>query len=1217
MGVQLLCAYSRYIHSFIHSFHLVFSSSLCVNFTSRSNASYRSLTAMNYPWRSAAAQNINADSAASTSSPSERSPKNLPITVGTVASRVLFLQKLTGNQKNTSPPTTPSRFPQTRPTSNTTSNTRRERSNKSPQRSRSPPDLRPRLNRRENSRSSFGRRSTNIFGNPASRNSQPNEQPQTGTNHSFLGLQTPRSNHDEGHARARCKDTPQPGKYTGAPPGDLNGMVRECAPASFWAPVTETLKMTSKNRNQKTAGQKVDIHRGIQHLDDNYISKQSTSNPQVSPEQNMVSSLYCQEKKTHRNETSNSEISVRTTSTNRRKSVRDLFDTYNIERPPGLASSEVMYEEVNKPQRHRVCHVCMWIHDKNENTCWKCGHRLCKACDRLSPLLNGGKEPSLDYNEILSGNRPKPSKSGPYTTTPRPSKEQIRKRTMRRPLPIPLQPGKKYATPKERPSPTEPFPPFYPKKSPPQKNSTAERGPNSIPNGLLHSCPGIYKPEDAQKPPSKLEDAPQVHHLHPVTESFSKYITKNHGSESQPPPTYHSRCESCQPADHGSLVYRQSTSHSPARSDDVVAMDGGYTADNSNYENKYRSQSYPDSSKASQLSTRFYRVLNGSIHGKTQVSHDSDHREIPRTSTRSYEYLNDPIHLTTQPTYEFDHAYRAKAQSSPNLYRFLNGSTYQPVQPNYGSEHTENSQPLDNFYPFPKGSNRGAAQPKHESDYVECHGYPRTGHWDCDRSPVSSGILGDCQHCLDDCECSACQSTVHSVRCCTNEIHKPMIHHHHSPAKTSVNVSYISDAGHGSSEQKRKSYILSRSQTYDRSTLRKYDSVSEWLENPDERLDTTNGSPVKAVHALKSDPSTAIGKANDSPSILQTPSSWTSSLRPIIPKGTAPLMKKALNNASQDAGSKAIANPNRPSSSDGTEDQAAEPISPSRFPKNSSPNYFSCNPWRERESLNFPASYSYWKQMTKSKSPLHQQQVTRTRRSTDCETSDICGQSEWAEQRRERESSEAMARRALKERFEREWARKKVNRWDGRRSESRRGRDFDLINTTGIGSEMTTSVGGYFDAKMRWCSSGSVRGKDIGRREEEEEDTMGSIVEEEVVEDDEVGENTGDNGIDIDNGDGDAETHDCIWRRRIMDLDERDRERERERERDLESRDQDECPGPGPGASVGGKERVNGVGGVKRVTIVVRMQHGEDLVMRMDSKGGLSWEGLERLVGAG
>ncbi|TGO30451.1 hypothetical protein BPAE_0005g00470 [Botrytis paeoniae] len=1128
---------------------------------------------MNYHWRPAAARDTHADSAVSKLSlPSDRPSRNLPITVGTVASRILLLQKLAGNQKNKSPQRTPSHFPQIR----ATSKTRRERSSKSPHRSRSPPQIRPPLDRRrENSRSSFGRRPTNIFGNPASRNSQPNEQLQSGKNHSFLGLRTPRSNHDDGHARAGNVGVLRVDGDVGPSLSGLRGLGREDAMGSGWASVVDTLKMSRKDQGRRTAGPKVVLNRGVQNLGGNYGSTQAPSTTQLAYEQNRTMNSRRYREKIRQDEMSNSEVSIRTTSTLRRQSVRDLFDTYGIERPPGLASSEVGREETNKPQRDRVCHICMWIHDKNQNTCWKCGHRLCKACDRLLQFSNGGKDASSDYNRVVPFDRKETSKPVNYVPTPRPSKSQILKQSLSRPLPIPIQMIKEVA-------PTEPFPPFYSKNALPQKSKPGP-GSDSTNYGPLQSCPGIYKSERPQKLSTKFEEASQE----------SSYVTNKHRSESGSFEMHDCRCESCQKANHRSYVCRHSTSQSLARSEDIVAMNGRYATDSINDENIYRSHSYPDSSKTSQPSMRLYRLLNGSIHRAIQLSHESDHGEIPRTSMRPDPFSNHTIRRTTQPTHRVNRRSRTEnSQGSESACRMFNGSTYQPFQPSFMSDHMESSKLLDNYYPFLNDLKRGKRSSRYGSDYVECRGYPRTGHGHCDRSPVSSGILGDCQHCLDDCECSACQSTVHSVRCCTNEVHKPMIHLHRSPAKVSLNDAFNSNTGHLSSTQEKKPYILSRSQTYDRSTVHKHGSVSEWLGSPDEpspprRFDTPINTPSKTLHAPKSNPSIAIKQASNSLSMARNPSPWASSS--IIPKGIAPLMKDTFNKASENACSKIIVNPNRPSSSDGTKDQSAAPSkSNTRFPTNSSPGYFSSNPWREKEVVNFPKNYLYWKQM--SKSPL--QQVAR--RSTDCETSDICGQSDWVERRRE--SEESISRRKRKERLEREEVRNKVQRWEDRRSESRRGvmRRVGMARDSGGGggagaSEMVTpvSAGGCFDAQVRWLSSGSERGRGNGLK-----GVMGSIVEEEREREGEGEREGGD-------GDGDGEKHDCVWKRRFVGFDGGRRVcgvRNRNTDKGL------------------GEEEVEGVSGVEGVTIVIQMENGEDLVLRTNCQGGLSWEGLERLL---
>ena len=68
------------------------------------------------------------------------------------------------------------------------------------------------------------------------------------------------------------------------------------------------------------------------------------------------------------------------------------------------------------------------------------------------------------------------------------------------------------------------------------------------------------------------------------------------------------------------------------------------------------------------------------------------------------------------------------------------------------------------------------------SEFVECHGYPRTGHSHLG-SHVSSGIIGECQHCLHDCHCGSCKSAYHSVRCCVHGDHQAKVHHHLTPKK--------------------------------------------------------------------------------------------------------------------------------------------------------------------------------------------------------------------------------------------------------------------------------------------------------------------------------------------------------------------------------------------------------------------------------------------------
>ncbi|KAF7948281.1 uncharacterized protein EAE97_003692 [Botrytis byssoidea] len=1126
---------------------------------------------MTYPWRPAVALNTQADSVAPKSSlpSSERPSRYLPITVGTVASRILLLQKLAGNApKNKSLPKSPPRFPQIRATGKN-----RERST-SPPRSRSPLGIHP---RREHSRSSFGRRPTSIFGNPASRNSQPSVQVQAGTSHSFLGLRAAGLDREVGCAREGRGDGIGDGGYLLR---GLRGWEREDARAGGWTRIGDALEMERRGLERRSATREVDLDRGVQTFGGSYGSTQVPSPAQLPYEENRKLNSRRQKEKMRQDEMSNSEVSIRTTSTLQRQSVRDLFDTHGIERPPGLASSEVEREETDKLERHRVCHICMWIHEKKENTCWKCGHRLCKACDRLLTFSNGGKDASFNHNRAVPVDRKEVSKPVHYVTTPRPSKSQISRQSLSRPLPISIEMRKKEVDS------VEPFPPFYPENALPQSSKPGS-GLESTNYGLLQSCPGIYKSESPQSLATKFEEASQESSMLPASNSSCQYVTKKHRSESGSLETHNCRCESCQEADHRGFTRRNSTSQSLARSEDIIAMDGRYAADSINDENIYRSHSYPDSSRTSQPSMRLYRLWNGYIHRAVQLSHESNHGDIPRTSMRPDPFSNNAIRRTTQPTHRIKRrSHTGNTQRSESACRMFNGSSYQPIQPSFTMDDIENSKLLDTYYPFLNASKRGNRSSRYGSEYVECRGYPRTGHGPCDRSPVSSGIVGDCQHCLDDCECSACQSTVHSVRCCTNDIHKPLIHLHRSPTKVSLHDAFRSQNAQLGSTQQRKPYILSRSQTYDRATLLKFDSVSEWLGSPDEpspprRFDTPTHTPSETLHLTKHSPSISIEQAGDSLSRAQTLSSWP--LSSITPKDIPFLMKESFNNASENAGAKIIGDPNRPSSSDGTKDQSVAPArSNTRFPTNSSPGDFSKN-------------YLDWKERLTS--PLRKV----ARRSRDCETSGVCGQADWTGRKGER--GESMERRVRGERLEREEEEvgNRVQRWEDTRSESRRGvmrrvRD----GGSGVGgsagaSEMVTpvSAGGYFDAQMRWLSSGSERGRGNVLK-----GVMGSIVEEE--------------------GDGDAESedgemHDCIWKRRVLGVDRVDR---RSIDCGLRNRNVDEALGVegGEGGEGGeGIEGVKGMSGVKGVTIVVHMKKGEDLVLRTNCQGGLSWEGLEGL----
>lgn len=76
-----------------------------------------------------------------------------------------------------------------------------------------------------------------------------------------------------------------------------------------------------------------------------------------------------------------------TTSTHRVRSVQQLYNSYGIEEPPelftGRAPSSVAQ---SSPESQRFCHVCSWKNGDVER-CACCGHRLCEEC-RLRTTAN-------------------------------------------------------------------------------------------------------------------------------------------------------------------------------------------------------------------------------------------------------------------------------------------------------------------------------------------------------------------------------------------------------------------------------------------------------------------------------------------------------------------------------------------------------------------------------------------------------------------------------------------------------------------------------------------------------------------------------------------------------------------------------------------------------------------------------------------------------------
>ncbi|TAQ85727.1 hypothetical protein B7494_g5957 [Chlorociboria aeruginascens] len=510
--------------------------------------------------------------------------------------------------------------------------------------------------RREKSRAVFGRRLSNISAQPASPNDKADKHPQVEAAHTVPGLNTPRRNHEEEHAitdhGARRDRTPGLDGHIQSD-GRINQAQYEGKPS----------KKTKRSR-RRYGGLEIDIHSEVDtSRSDVRILTEASVFPSLDNEANDKSDTYRREPKSGQDGTTNSKISNKSSSTIRRKSVRDLFEDYGVERPPGLASSEDIscpLENIPMPRQppHRYCHNCSWINKGVESKCLRCSHHFCIECDGLSPFLSIRQEAIINVEKLAGIFKGSSFEEQPAVQEMR--KDQPRPSTTR-PGPTPLQ---------------------VPKHKSIQTHKTSS--PMESPAKILVT--GVAA--DDQR--FRLLPATPNGYQHRPDRDKEHHHNRRHSSSSYS----HSRgCESsaCHATHHGHNPSIICTRSKPRAREET---DNGYAADTSHIEDAASAHSNSDFGG-------LYSRLN---------------RTSPSVSP-----FSKPIPL------------------SPDLV---------PAK-----------------------------------DLVECNGYPRTGHTR-HSSPITSGIVGECQHCLHDCICKSCQKTEHRVRCCLHEDHHAMQHYHqHSFAK--------------------------------------------------------------------------------------------------------------------------------------------------------------------------------------------------------------------------------------------------------------------------------------------------------------------------------------------------------------------------------------------------------------------------------------------------
>lgn len=505
----------------------------------------------------------------------------------------------------------------------------------------------------------FSRRMTNRFERPTSQSANLVEERRVETRHSFLGLSTPRRNHDEEHALAdhRRKYNLTPGIHSQVHPQGLIDKVQHDAasPRSVVPPSKYNRKLEWHYNGQETKEE-------TSLTGDETKCKAERS---YFPD---ISNTYNEAPESHFREVSGQDGSVRSgrsnlpTSTMRRKSVRELYDEYGIERPEGLASEEHSFEvedTLRAIKRHRLCHLCLWINTGPEPRCWKCGHRLCIECDAVSPLPQTRNIAKPDYwsrdvsRSYKNDDMAEETHSG--------SKESMWPEPEAR-----LSPD--YCCLQDKSEPQEKFPVFQIQGATPRSVPRKEQ---MLPENPMQFLTGSQQSSGVKNSPFLIADR-----------QVSTSVPKNHKSLISTPCPNSLECDSptCRATHDGHAPYRHSIACTSKQRHLVDGTDGGYVADAS--------------------------------------------------------------HIEEEDAY-YSHSPRPNSGLSYNASHFEPSPSLQPV---------------------------------------ECRGYPRTGH-SCNSGTSSIWSTGVCQHCLDDCQCEACQDTDHIFRCCTHQDHNSMVHQHYQSSR--------------------------------------------------------------------------------------------------------------------------------------------------------------------------------------------------------------------------------------------------------------------------------------------------------------------------------------------------------------------------------------------------------------------------------------------------
>jgi hypothetical protein len=722
----------------------------------------------------------------------------------------------------------------------------------------------PRLPRLENSRTGFGRRADVRFGKPASRFSKPDG---SDIRHSFVALHNSRIDHKQDHAFV-----------TGRPGEDwcrgLNGQIQPRGMDTrvqyeSMSPANVRPKLSPKDLRHGKKTSETEVVKNIKSA--NLLS---ASVPPSSPEKHISDEkLPFLDKRSHaskpgqRSETfhqrsSGGRTSAETTHSMRRQSVRDLYHQYGIERPIGLLSSE-FEESPLRVTTKKYCHMCYYIVEHGI-TCSKCDHHFCKECHDV-PSNSMGEDGCVHSKKIRisefrrsgqhASNSSKVEKNSEAHCTGSNGGHRLRKKT------------KLFHEPELYDTVAQdlviPRRPVLDRKSPSRDLLVHNADLNQH---ALHSG-------SRNIPPGYIENLHQIRFPHQVS-TLTSIIPSSVGY----------------PKEMNDL---SSTVHS-VRPSPMVMRSSNYEINEGHISKKFRHRKhhrghYPASHWSSSSTEGLYKVCDDDCDNAGCLATHSGHQPY-RHSISCTKHRQSLIKMNNRDTVEINHLGkktipegsksnqldgRKQEQShgaqleqnhqtppiSKGFHNHKKGASvdhssieYDRHNPQFYRELPQSAELILSYHEY---ANAGREQnTAHVSDtkdmraegYVECYGYPKTGHNSTPSqvSPVIPGTVGQCQHCLDDCKCNACQNTDHSVRCCMHDSHQP-IPHRHSTKRMEPNV----EANKTSTSQKAPpAPVIRREQPTSTFTSRKWEPVNvPTLRRGVSSPPWTNGGVMISVHA--------------------------------------------------------------------------------------------------------------------------------------------------------------------------------------------------------------------------------------------------------------------------------------------------------------------------------------------------------------------------------